>query len=329
MRHHPRLVGLFVLGAIALLLVAVVMLSSGGLFQPRARLAVFFPGSVKGLNRGAAVTFRGVRIGEVKDVTAVFTGRDDPLVQIEVVIELHGGVIEARGARSPFDSSKSARELADELLRRGIRARMMSQSLLTGQKYIELDFLPRDPARFAGLQSGFPELPTTPTAMERLGNKGEQFFDKLAELPVDEMLVEARKALQALQGLRDLLESDDFKRTLTATRRSSEELAPALAEARATLSRTRALFDRLDGEARETGAASRQGLADLRATLDRARATLARVEEATGGADDARVEAARTLQELSQTLQALRTLVDYVQTHPESLLLGKGRAKER
>lgn len=329
MRHHPRLVGLFVIGAVIMILAAIVLLSSGGLFQPRVRLAVFFPGSVKGLNQGAAVTFRGVKIGEVKDVNAVFTGKSDPLVQIEVVIELHGGVIQARGAASPFDSSKTPRELADELLRRGIRARLMSQSLLTGQKYIELAFLPKEPARFAGLQSSFPELPTTPTAMERLGNKGEQFFDKLADLPVDEMLVEARKALQALQGLRDLLDSDDFKRTVTAARRGSEELAPALAEARATLARTRELAERLDAEARDTGAASREGVKDLQATLERARTTLSRVEEAASGADDARVGAAQTLSELTRTLAALRNLVDYIQTHPEAMVLGKDKAKER
>jgi len=59
-RTHPRLIGAFVLGAIALVLTAVVLLSSGDWFVHRDRFAVYFPGSVKGLNRGASVTFRGV-----------------------------------------------------------------------------------------------------------------------------------------------------------------------------------------------------------------------------------------------------------------------------
>ena len=53
-RAHPRLVGAFVLGAIAILLVAIALLSSEGWFERKDRFSVYFPGSVKGLNRGAA-----------------------------------------------------------------------------------------------------------------------------------------------------------------------------------------------------------------------------------------------------------------------------------
>ena len=83
-KTHPRLVGAFVLGAIALVLVAIVFLSSGGWFQDRNRFVVFFPGSVKGLQRGSEVTFRGVRVGEVIEVSAFQTGIPDDPIQIEV-----------------------------------------------------------------------------------------------------------------------------------------------------------------------------------------------------------------------------------------------------
>jgi hypothetical protein len=54
-----------VLGAIALVLAAVVFFSAGGWFEKRERFSVYFPGSVRGLNPGAPVTFRGIKIGEV------------------------------------------------------------------------------------------------------------------------------------------------------------------------------------------------------------------------------------------------------------------------
>ncbi len=57
-KAHPRLVGAFVLGAVALLLVAIALLSSEGWFVRKDRFTVYFPGWVKGLNRGASVTFR-------------------------------------------------------------------------------------------------------------------------------------------------------------------------------------------------------------------------------------------------------------------------------
>ena len=87
-------------------------------------------------------------------------------------------------------------ELARRLIESGIRARMLSQSLLTGQKYIELDFLPNEKARFAGLSRRYPELPTTTSSMEKLSQKGEELVDKLAALPVDQMLEDLRQALR-------------------------------------------------------------------------------------------------------------------------------------
>jgi paraquat-inducible protein B len=103
-RSHPRLVGAFVLGAIALGLAAVLALSSGGWFEQQVRLSVYFPGSVRGLGKGASVTFRGIKVGEVVGVTALLTGKPDPLIQVEVVMEFRGGIVEVpKGLRNPFD----------------------------------------------------------------------------------------------------------------------------------------------------------------------------------------------------------------------------------
>ena len=77
-RTHPRLVGAFVLGAVALLLAAIAALTSGDWLAAKERFTVFFPGSVRGLNPGAAVTFRGIKVGEVKGVTPFLTGRATP-----------------------------------------------------------------------------------------------------------------------------------------------------------------------------------------------------------------------------------------------------------
>ena len=81
-RQHPRAVGAFLLGAVALLLVAIVALSAGDWLVPKDRFVVFFPGSVRGLNPGAAITFRGIKMGEVKEVTALISGASADPIQI-------------------------------------------------------------------------------------------------------------------------------------------------------------------------------------------------------------------------------------------------------
>ena len=170
---HPRLVGFFVLGAAALVLGAVLILGSGKLFKRSDRFTVFFPGSVKGLGKGSAVTFRGIKIGEVQLVHGIWTAHPEQPIQIEVQFELFESVVDfAEGVPQPYETS-TPESLAHSLVGLGIRARLMSTSLLTGQKYIELDFAPNKPARFTGLSPRYPELPTTPTSLEKLGDRAE------------------------------------------------------------------------------------------------------------------------------------------------------------
>jgi phospholipid/cholesterol/gamma-HCH transport system substrate-binding protein len=325
-RAHPRAVGAFVLGAVALVIGAVLWLSSGDWLEPRDRFVVVFPGSVRGLSKGAPVTFRGVKTGEVKGVDAILTDRKDDPIVIVVTIEINRNVVSVQeGAGRPFVQLSGA-ELGQALVARGLRARLMSSSLLTGPKYIDMDFLPQDPPRVVGVKTAYPELPTTPTAMEKLGEKGEQFVAKLAELPLDQMLDDVRSALQSL---RTTLESDDFRGAISGARRATNAVPPTLEDARATLADARKALETVSGEVRDTGSSTRAALREVREMLDRAEATLARLEETASGTDEARVAGVQAIEELSRTLRALRNLVDYIQTHPEAVVLGKPSEKEK
>ena len=324
-RTHPRLVGAFVLGAIALALAAVVLLSSGDWFAKRTRFSVFFPGSVRGLNHGAAVTFRGIKIGEVQEVKAILTGKPDPLIAIEAVVEFDREIVEVpRGMPNPY-RALAAPALAKALIERGVRGRLQSQSLLTGQKYVEFDFLPDEPARFSNLTPRYPELPTTPTAMEKMGDKLEQLAGSLAELPLDKMLEDMR---QALKSLREFLDAPELRGTLRKADRAMGTLGPALEDARGTLAKARQSLDALSADVTTTSGATRETLGEMRDTLQSAERTLERLEGMTSGADEARLAATEAIVELERTLKALRNLVDYVQTHPEAVVLGKQRKEK-
>jgi paraquat-inducible protein B len=316
-----------VLGAIALLLFAITLLSSEGWFVRKDRFSVYFPGSVKGLNRGAPVTFRGVKVGEIIDVKAYLTGRNDPLIQIEAALEIRANLVESpRGLPPAFAAGATRQQFAQGLLDRGIRARLMSASVLTGQRYVDLDFLPKEPARFAALSPRYPELPTTPTAIERLGDRAEELFAKLAELPLADMLEDAREAVRAA---RRLLESDDVKEVLARGSGVAKRLDTTLADLKATLASADKTLGTVGSEASLTAADARQTLEGLRTTLARADKSVEAIEDAFRGTDDTRVTATHALEEMTRTLQALRNLVDYIQTHPEAVVLGKERAKEK
>ena len=202
------------------------------------------------------------------------------------MIEIIGDIVEAPpGVPRPFERA-TPEEFAKGLIDRGIRARMMSASLLTGQRYIDMDFLPQEPARFAGLHPRYPELPTTPTSMEKLGDKAEQFFAKVAELPLDDMLDDVRKALAAVRGV---LESPGFKQFFASANRSAKTLESVLEEAASTLKVADDTLVTLKGEVGQTGGQARQTLSKLRDTLDRAEGTLDALEGTLQGTDDTRL----------------------------------------
>lgn len=319
-RQHPRAVGAFVLGAIALVLTLIVALSAGDWLVPRDRFVVFFPGSVRGLNPGAAITFRGVKLGEVKEVKALLTAKPGNPIQIEVVIELRRDVLEPQpGVASTVQGLRGA-ELAKELIALGIRGRLLSESLLTGQKYIEFDFLPTEPARMSGLTRRYPELPTAPSALEKLSARSEAILDRLADVPVDRMLEDLRTTLQRMSTL---LESPDLKRALSGARRSTEAIPPAIDDLRAATADARRLLATTESDLHTTSAETAETARRLRVTLERIDRTLGRVDDVAGSTDDARVQAVRTMQDLSRTLDALRQLAEYLETHPEALLQGK------
>lgn len=323
---HPRLVGFFVLGAAMLVLGAVLILGSGKLFKRSDRFTVFFPGSVKGLGKGSAVTFRGIKIGEVQLVHGIWTSHPEQPIQIEVQFELFESVVDfAEGVPQPYETS-TPEQLAHSLVGLGIRARLMSTSLLTGQKYIELDFAPNEPSRFTGLSPRYPELPTTPTSLEKLGDRAEQIVGRISELPVEEMIEDLGNTLKSL---RKLLESSELDGALGGMRRSADELAPTLRETRAAAGDLRRVLESLDGETRLTAAETRRTMAEVRQSLEKASRSLDGLEATLRGADETRISAEEALVQLRNALQTLGSLADYVQAHPEGVLLGKERAKEK
>ena len=325
-RAHPRAVGAFVLGAVAILIAAILTLSSGEWFVAKERFVLFFPGSVRGLSSGSAVTFRGIRTGEVKEVRAVLTGRKEMPVLIEVVIELRADVVEVpSGVTAPWQQARGA-ELARSLAANGVRARLLSQSLLTGQKYIDLDFLPEDAARYSGIPRLYPELPTTPSGLERLSQRSEALFDKIADQPIEAIIDDFRGAARSLRGL---LESAELRGAISGTSRTAAAAEPALAELSAALADVRRLSATLDGQASNTGRETTETAQRLRETLDRFDRTLGRVDETASAADETRLRAAETLEQLSRTLAALRSFAEYVQTHPEAMVQGKAQPEEK
>jgi paraquat-inducible protein B len=83
----PAVIGAFVLGGLGLGVVAILMFGGGQFFTRTVHAVAYFQGSVAGLEVGAPVTFRGVRVGAVTRI-AVNLNLKDLTARIPVYLDL-------------------------------------------------------------------------------------------------------------------------------------------------------------------------------------------------------------------------------------------------
>src|SRR5262245_56657150 len=121
-----KVVGGFVLGAIALLVAALVLFGGAALFQSTRKAVVYFEGSVNGLSVGAPVAFRGVDIGSVTDIVLQVNAQTGTAT-IPVYIQIDPSKISWAGGQ------QLTPEARQEVIKRGLRAQLATQSMITGQ----------------------------------------------------------------------------------------------------------------------------------------------------------------------------------------------------
>ena len=162
-KANPAVIGGFVIGAIALVVLGLLAFGGTNWFAKRNKYVAYFPGSVKGLQVGAPVDFRGVTIGRVTDIKVLFNP-EEVSARIPVVMEFDPTQIEVIGGEPIMAGPEGANRLIDA----GFRAQLQSQSLLTGLLFVNLDFLPKSPVRLVGGAQPYPEVPTIPSEFEQL-----------------------------------------------------------------------------------------------------------------------------------------------------------------
>lgn len=324
-RARPRLVGLFVIGAVLMAMAVIVILSSGKLFAEYRTFVVFFPRAVGGLKPGAPLTFRQVPVGQVRDVELVATGKTPLDMQIMAVVDLRRQAVRSLDASG--ESAKARQALPDAefiqaFVDAGLRAAIRSTSPVAGQKSVDLDFHPELPARLSGVKAPYPEIPTAPTAIEVLGEKLENTLAKIADVPIDEVLLQLKATLSSAQNL---IDSGDVRGAVTNLRLSLETTNRTLAAAEKTMGNV----DGMVSDIRGTLGRTDETVVSLRTTLDQTNRMLATVDRNVERSADVQLEVSKTMGELDEVLKSLRALLDVLQRHPEALVRGKAEPEEK
>jgi paraquat-inducible protein B len=198
-----------------LLVAAVVLFGGGALLQNTRTAVVYFEGSVSGLSVGAPVAFRGVTIGSVSDIILEVNAQTGTAT-IPVYLQIDPSKISWIGGVELTGKAKS------DLIKLGLRAHLATQSLVTGQLMVQLDFFLGAPATLLGHDKDAMEIPAVQSPIE-------QVKEAIGSLPLRDI---ADRALGALTSLNNLLSSPDVHQSMAA-------LASSLAQVESLLTTVR------------------------------------------------------------------------------------------
>lgn len=150
---NRKKIGIFIVSSVVVLLFILGGLLQNKIFGNKGKeIVMFFDESVNGLGVGSAVVFKGVKIGEVSRIE-IKANPDELTFSIPVYARMKAKSI---NSNSFFSSPKA---VLDELVKKGLRARLATHSFVTGQLMVELVMEPESKIELHG-DVGVLEIPT-------------------------------------------------------------------------------------------------------------------------------------------------------------------------
>ena len=318
-RINPATVGAFVLGALGLILAAIVAFGSGNLFRKTHEFVIYFGGAgINGLRVGALVKFKGVDIGEVKRIRLRLdqqVNRDNNKltaeVRIPVIIELDQEKIVSHGGTS-IDLSDP--HTIPNLIREGLRAQLGSDSFVTGLLYVALDIEPNTPIQMIAPQgSPLQEIPAIPTTLEQAQAVAVRIFERLDKVDFDAVFAQMTGMLDSI---RQITTSPGLREALNNSEKTREQLDRALAGAQQTLNTMNRQVLPLSNSLQKTSLSADAAAKQVRLTLGTVQTTI----EPNSPIN---YQALQTLQDVSAAAHSIKELADYLQRNPSAIIRGR------
>lgn len=175
-------------------------------------LQMRFEQSLRGLNVGAPLDFRGIVVGKVVSITLDYDLGKQSFLQIVGV-----AIYPRRFDRAAEKFAQLGQGVSDPTTRlanfikpqiaRGLRAQVRTGNLLTGQLYVALDFVHGAPAAAFDEKARPVELPTVPGSFDRLQEQMGSIAEKLDKIPfesigrrLDSTVAQLDEALRQVNG---------------------------------------------------------------------------------------------------------------------------------
>ncbi len=199
MHKNKTLIGAFVFGSIILICCAFFLLGYGKFAQKQVSFVLFFDSSLRGLTIDSPVYFKGVPVGTVRSIYIVPNSTGESF-KTAVIIELNGdyGKKDEKQDDHTFLDFMDNDEYVYKLIEDGLRAKLSTASLITGQLVVELAMVAK-PAPLTEAQkkkfSGHIQIPTSQ-------NVFDSFLTSVGEIPLKDI---TSRLLELLNNLNTTL----------------------------------------------------------------------------------------------------------------------------
>ncbi len=325
-KANYTVIGLFVVGGFILAVGTIIFLGSFKFLSELEEFICYFDEPVSGLDIGSPVKFRGVGIGSVKEIFIRYN-QGDETDHIPVLIQLDLTLL---NSSLGVDVDIRDEETFFEIIDLDYRAQLVTESFITGLKYIEIDIdVEADRPNLVQEKVIYKEIPTVPSLTAQLGQSMEEVFVRLGALDIpsinDELVGVLRRAREGLEEVdfggisesvigagnsaSELLDSPEVRETIAA-------IEDAVIEIRELAAKINSRIDTVLAEAGETNE-------ELQRMLKRVGAATAQVEYLLSSESSFRFRIEDTLAELAEAAGSIRLLVEYLERNPKSLLTGK------
>jgi phospholipid/cholesterol/gamma-HCH transport system substrate-binding protein/paraquat-inducible protein B len=172
--------GIFVLAAIGALVTAILIFGSGQIFKKSFYVETYIKQSVTGLDAGAAVRFRGVKIGQV-----TFIGLTGDVYEDDMPFKERKQYVLVR--MQIFGEKVDQKQVAD-FVKNSLRARVKSMGI-TGVNYVEFDFSPASAEEYPPLpyswKPEYPVVPSLPNQADEIISGIQKLISALNEVNID------------------------------------------------------------------------------------------------------------------------------------------------
>jgi len=171
--------GLFVLAAIGVLVAVVLIFGSGQLFKKSFVIETYIKQSVTGLDTGASVRFRGVKIGQVTliGLSGDIYEKDIPFQEREQYVVVRMQIL----------GETVNEDLIQEFVKNNLRAQVKSQGI-TGVNYIEFNFTPNAntyPPLPYDWKPAYPTIPSLPNQADQIIGGIQKLIDGMNQINID------------------------------------------------------------------------------------------------------------------------------------------------